>query len=119
MLAPSQSQHYQKFQQALEQLYDRMASPDLEVATILEPFQAVKQLYYDRIASLSADNIAPDFTSRWQSVQTEIHKQIRLLETDMMLLQASRSSATFNSRASGIRDRLNTLIQYCQSLLQF
>lgn len=119
MLPPSQSQHYQEFQQALEQLRDRMASPDLGVATILEPFQQVKQLYYDRIASLSADNVAPDLASRWQSVQTEIYKQMRLLETDMMLLQASRSSATFNSRVSSVSDRLNTLIQYCQSLLQF
>lgn len=118
MLPPSQRQHYQEFQQALEQLYKTATIPNLEVATIWKPFQEVKQLFESRIASLSTEDFTPDDTSRWQSVQTEIYKQMRLLDTEMMMLQASRSSATFRARASGMSDRLDTLIHYCNVLLQ-
>lgn len=112
-------QRYQEFQQVLGQLRKIVTAPELEVTDLREHFQEVQQLFQNQIVSISADDIAPDFVSRWQSFQTEIYKQMRLLETDMMLLQASRSSATSASRKVSVSDRLNTLIQYCQTLLQF
>lgn len=118
MLQPSNHQRYQEFKQALEQLHKSAATPDLEVAAIREKFQAVQQLFQSKIICLTADDLGEDYTSRWQSFQTEIYKQMRLLETDMMLLQASRSSATSISRARNIGDRIHTLIQYCATLLQ-
>ncbi|MEW6499063.1 MAG: heterocyst frequency control protein PatD [Cyanobacteriota bacterium] len=47
-----------------------------------------------------------------------MHKQMRLLQTDVMLLLSSRRSATSQRRTSEVRNRLNTLIQYCEALLQ-
>lgn len=111
-------QRYQELQQAMKELHDAIAVADLEVAALQDSYQQVQQLFTSQIATLSADDLAPDSTSRWQSIQTEIHKQMRLLETDMMLLQASRSPATSQRRISGLRDRLSTLMQYCQALLQ-
>jgi heme oxygenase len=118
MLQPSASQRYQEFKQALEQLSKSATAPDLQVAAVREKFQVVQQLFQSQIICLTADDMEEDHTSRWQSFQTEIYKQMRLLETDMMLLQASRSSATSISRASNVCLRINTLIQYCQALLQ-
>jgi hypothetical protein len=43
---------------------------------------------------------------------------MRLLATDIMLFQASRSPATSLVRKDTISDRLKTLIQYCEALLQ-
>ncbi|HBB30794.1 MAG TPA: hypothetical protein DDZ80_26620 [Cyanobacteria bacterium UBA8803] len=117
MLPLSKRQEYQEFQQALEQLHSRIDATDLEIVAIKAAFQDVKQLFTSQIANLSAEEIAPDNASRWQSIQTEIHKQMRLLETEMLRLQAARSSATSKARASGISDRLKILIQYCEALL--
>ena len=111
-------QHYQAFQQALEQLRKTLSISDWEESMLLEGYQNVQQLFQSQIAILSADDVAPEQVSRWQSLQTEIYKQMRLLETDMMLLQASRSSATSQRRVLSLCDRLNTLIQYGEVLLQ-
>jgi hypothetical protein len=118
MLPPSQRKCYQEFQQALEQLRSTATVPDFEVAALRDDFQDVQQLFQSQIANLSADDLAPSYSSRWQSFQTEIYKQMRLLETDLMLLQASRSAATSLSRTSSVSDRIKTLIQYCEALLQ-
>jgi hypothetical protein len=111
-------QHYQAFQQALAQLGKTLSVSDWEESMLLEGYQNVQQLFQSQIATLSADDVAPEYAPRWQSLQTEIYKQMRLLETDMMLLQASRSSATSERRVLSVRDRLNTLIQYGEALLQ-
>ncbi|HBL14015.1 MAG TPA: hypothetical protein DD379_22005 [Cyanobacteria bacterium UBA11162] len=118
MLPPSQRQSYEDFQQVLQHFHSYATTPDLEILTIQEYFEDVKRIFESKIASLNAEDIPPDNTSRWQSLQTEIYKQMRLLETDMRLLQAARSSATFQTRASGVCDRLNTLMQYCKALIQ-
>ena len=118
MLPLQHCQRYEDFQQALEQLQEAVAVLEGEKVTLRQRFQAVQELFQRQIATLSADEIAPDVAPRWQSVQTEIYKQMRLLQTDIMLLQASRSSATSQSRVSHVRDRLNTLMQYCQVLIQ-
>ncbi len=118
MVTPSSAQSYQEFQQALEQMRTVLTAQDLEIAILRNNFQEVQGLFQSKILILSTDDITPDSASRWQSLQTEIYKQMRLLETDLMLLQASRSSATFLSRQTGVQNRLNTLIQYCQELLQ-
>lgn len=118
MLPSLHRQRYQVFQQALEQLHQTATITDLKGGALGESFQNLQQLFKSQIASLSADDIPPDYASRWQSFQTEIYKQMRLLETDVMLLQASRSSATSLSRASNLSSRINTLIQYCEALLE-
>lgn len=111
-------QQYQAFQQALEQLLQTVTGADGQEAGLREGYQNVQLLFQCQISALSAEDFAPEHAPRWQSLQTEIYKQMRLLETDMMLLQASRSSATSQRRVLSVRDRLNTLIQYCEALLQ-
>jgi hypothetical protein len=111
-------QHYQAFQQALEQLFQTLTVADGQEAELQGRYQNVQQLFQSQIATLSAEDFAPEHAPRWQSLQTEIYKQMRLLETDMMLLQASRSSTTSQRRVLSVCDRLNTLIQYCEALFQ-
>lgn len=111
-------QHYQAFQQALEQLLKIITVVDGQETELRDRYQNVQQLFQSHMATLRAEDLVPEDAPRWQSLQTEIYKQMRLLETDMMLLQASRSSATSQRRVLSVRDRLNTLIQYCEALLQ-
>jgi hypothetical protein len=118
MLQPSHHQRYQKFKQVLEELHKAVIAKDFESVALPEQFQAVKQLFLTEVANLSADDFAVDIMSRWQSIQTEIYKQMRLLETDLMLLQASRSAATTQTRTANMCDRISTLIRYCEALLE-
>ncbi|HEY9890911.1 MAG TPA: heterocyst frequency control protein PatD [Candidatus Sericytochromatia bacterium] len=118
MLPSTHRDPYQKFQQVLQEMPESAVAIDLEKQLLPEKFQSLQQLFENEIATLSADDISPDYASRWQSVQTEFYRQMRLLETDVMLLKASRSQATSQSRGSRICDRIKTLIQYCEVLLQ-
>lgn len=118
MLPPSQRECYNQFQQVLNQLQDTATTLELEVAVLRDQFQDVQQLFQSQIAILSADEVEAEDASRWLSLQTEIYKQMRLLQTDLMLLQASRSSATSRLRKANVSDRIKTLIQYCDGLLQ-
>lgn len=118
MLPLTHREPYQKFQQVLEQILECRADIDLEKDTLPETLQNLQQLFKNEIATLKADDISSDYAGRWQSVQTEFCRQMRLLETDVMLLQAARRAATLETRIAGICDRIKTLIQYCEVLLQ-
>lgn len=119
MLPSTHYKPYQEFKQALMEMQESVAAAvELEKPGLRDKFQDLQQLFKNQIATLSADDVSDTFVSRWQSIQTEIYKQMRLLETDVMLLQASRTSATSLVRTSGLSDRLKTLIQYCEVLLQ-
>ena len=118
MLPSLHCQQYQEFQRALEQLLQAVADKQEQGTALRERFDEVKQMFQHQIATLRADDLAPDSASRWQSLQTEVHKQMRLLETDVMLLLSSRRFDTSQRRTLGVCDRLNTLIQYCAALLQ-
>ena len=117
MLHPSQRQRYQEFQNALEQLHESAIDQNLDLNRLQKNHQNVQQLFRDQIASLNADDVAPDYASRWQSLQTEIYKQIGLLQTDVMMLKVSRSAATSGSRLASAKNRINTLIGYCKAML--
>lgn len=118
MLHPSHRQRYQEFQNALEQLHESASAQNLELDKLQENHHRVQQLFQDQIASLNADDVAPDYASRWQSLQTEIYKQIGLLQTDVMMLKVSRSPTTSGSRLASTKNRINTLIGYCKAMLQ-
>lgn len=118
MLPMLHRQCYQEFQQALEQLQTITSDTEIEGAKLRNASQTVQELFQQQITTLNTDGLAPNQFARWQSLQTEIHKQMRLLQTDVMLLLASRQSATSQRRTSEMRNRLNTLIQYCEALLQ-
>ena len=117
MLSNTDRQRYQDFKQALEELQLRVLQANPDRVALQEASGRVQQLFQERIASLSAEEIDPQIASRWQSIQTETHKQMRLLLMDVKFLQASRQAATSQQRIGQIGDRLQTLINYCNLLL--
>ncbi|MGB7444432.1 MAG: heterocyst frequency control protein PatD [Coleofasciculaceae cyanobacterium] len=117
MLPASHCEPYQELQKALESMLSKVSSTNWQGAKLQEIDQSVQQVFSQEIANLRADELAPEDISRWQSIQTEIHKQMRLLSTDLMMLQAARSSETFLVRSKSLCDRITTLIQYCQALI--
>jgi hypothetical protein len=83
----------------------------IDVLEVRQRLAALKQLFGQEIAPVAEDDW------RIQSYKTEISKQLRLLEVDVMFLQGARQPATAQTRLNVIGDRLNTLIQYCDAIL--
>lgn len=122
MLPQVYCQHYQTLQQALEQLQGRVAQVNSESTDVsselMAEFLKIQDFFQSQVANLNPDLLRPEMQSRVGSYQTEINKQLRLLGTDLMFLKSARQANTAEQRRTQIRDRLNTLIGYCNVLLQ-
>ena len=101
---------YQKFINLLEMLLSDF--DNLDTSNLRQRINELKQYFVEHIVVLS------DLTSKQQSYHTEMSKQLGLLEIDIMFLQGAKQSATAQTRLKKIAERLNTLIRYCQSIIE-
>lgn len=118
MLPEIHRQRYQQLRELLERM-QQIALPEgiPDRATLLKALPQVWQFFQEQILTLPADELDRQTASRVQSYQTEMHKQLKLLNTDLMLLQASRQPATLQQRQAQLGDRIKTLIGYCEAVL--
>ncbi|MBD2040917.1 heterocyst frequency control protein PatD [Microcoleus sp. FACHB-672] len=118
MLPEIHRQHYQRLYELLERL-QQIALPEgvPDKATFSKALPQVWQFFQEQILSLPADELDRQTASKVQSYQTEMHKQLKLLDTDVMLLQASRQPATIQQRQAQLGDRIKTLMGYCEAVL--
>ncbi len=54
---------------------------------------------------------------QWRSLQTEIQREFRLLNTDILFLGAARQTKTRELRLKSIGDRIMRLDKYAKSIL--
>lgn len=112
MLPNSYLRLYQELLLLLQELRDRVKSNDFEL--LQQNFQQVQKLFQEQILSLSADELDSPIFSQWKSVQTEMNRSLRLLQTDLMFLKSSRQAATSTARLKSVVDRLDKAIDYCR-----
>ncbi|MBW4646975.1 MAG: heterocyst frequency control protein PatD [Goleter apudmare HA4340-LM2] len=103
---------YQALADLLKQLHSDATKNQLDVAQLRQRLASLQQFFGQEIAPLA------EVDSREQSYRTEISKQLRLLEIDVMFLQGARQQSTAQGRRQTISDRLTTLMQYCDTILQ-
>ncbi|WP_138497260.1 heterocyst frequency control protein PatD [Nostoc sp. PA-18-2419] len=103
---------YQALVTLLEQLRPDATTTQIDVPELRRCVASLQQLFAKEIVPLANQD------SRVQSYQTEISKQLRLLEIDVMFFQGARQASTVETRLQTISDRLTTLIQYCDAILQ-
>lgn len=103
---------YQALANLLEELRLYASSTQLEAAELRQRLASLQQMFQQQIVPLADEN------SRVLSYRTEISKQLRLLEIDVMFLQGARQASTTKTRLETIGDRLTTLIGYCNAILQ-
>lgn len=116
-MLPSTHHHaYQTLQQQITQLLDRLTT--MEPAVIAQALLALQQFFQTEILSLDDRDLEPSIQQIVQSYQVEMHKQLRLLQTDIQFLQAARQPETIARRQAQVRDRLLTLIRYCEVVLE-
>lgn len=102
---------YQEFATLLEKLYSDVSITQVDAPTLQQRFYEVQQFFIEKIISLN------DLDSREQSYQTEISKQLRLLEIDIVFISGAKKPETVNMRVKNMQNRLKILIGYCQSLM--
>lgn len=103
---------YQEFATLLEQLRSDVTTTGVDVPILRQRLLQLQQWFVQQIVPIC------DLDSRQQSYQTEMSKQLRLLEIDVIFLQGARQSATAQARIKTIGDRLTSLLQYCNAILQ-
>ncbi|MBE9121751.1 MULTISPECIES: heterocyst frequency control protein PatD [Microcoleaceae] len=118
ILSEDRRQCYQELQQALEQLQRTAAQENLDRAALAAEYTKVQQFFGNQIMKANSSELYASETPPEQSYLTEIHKQLRLLRTDVTFLQAAKQPATAQARQTAAAERLNTLIGYCGALLQ-
>lgn len=117
LLSENRYQRYHKLKQALEQLQKTAAQDNLDRAALVAEYKKVQQFFGNQIMTTDNSELESSETPAEQSYLTEIHKQLRMLGTDVTFLQASRQPATATARQTAAIERINTLIGYCGVLL--
>ena len=103
---------YQVLVRSLEQLRSDTTNTQLDATELRQRLASLKQLFVQEIVPLTEEDW------REQSYRTEMSKQLRLLEVDVMFFQGARQVSTAKARLQTISDRLTTLIQYCDAILR-
>ncbi|MFN6558864.1 MAG: heterocyst frequency control protein PatD [Nostoc sp. ChiSLP01] len=111
---------YQAFVTLLEQLRSDATTGQIVAPELRRRVASLQRLFREEIVPLADVGQASVPREDWrvQSYQTEMSKQLRLLEIDVMFFQGARQASTVQTRLQTISDRLTTLIQYCNAILQ-
>ncbi|HEY9643991.1 MAG TPA: heterocyst frequency control protein PatD [Coleofasciculaceae cyanobacterium] len=113
-MLPEYRQLYQSFRHRLQQL---QAQIGMDPSALHPPFQDVQTFFHQKILPGNLETLDATEAAKIQSFQVEINKQLRLLGTDLMFLQAARLSATQSQRQQQISQRLDLLLRYCEAVL--
>lgn len=119
MLPRSHTRAYQDFLTKLRNFKGYLSNSEVEVSNsqIQQKFQEL-QLWFDQnVTDLNEQELEQAISSRWQSVQTEIKREFKLLTTDILFLKSARQKPTQIKRIQSISDRITKLIGYCQVML--
>lgn len=121
MLPTSHSRAYQDFLISLNEFQNIFTNTETNASASLvkEKCQNLQKYFEQQIIPLdsNSEDLDSAIASRWQSVQTEIKREFRLLITDVVFLASSRQPATRARRLKSICDRTAQLISYCQIML--
>ena len=79
--------------------------------------QELERVFQTQILTLSDAELNGEVARRWVSLQTEIQREFRLLNTDCLFWVAARQQTLAQARQKVVTKRLNKLIDYCQLML--
>jgi hypothetical protein len=103
---------YQELATFIDELRANVTAGKLNLQELKENLTQLQEFFVRQIVPLV------DANSREQSYKTEINKQLRLLEVDMMFLQGAKQLTTSQARLKTIEERVDTLMRYCQAIIQ-
>ena len=115
MLPELHRQCYAQFRQELSSLVQQMTDVELSTTSLVAASQQLEWFFRERVSAL--DELTGVDAHRSQAYQVEMDKQLRLLAVDVMFLKAAKQSVKQQQRLAAVRQRLHTLIGYCDALL--
>jgi hypothetical protein len=101
----------------LEQLRHQVEVDRPDGVSLRESVDRAQEFFHSQVLSLPLEGLDRTDMYRTQSYNTELHKQLRLLATDVLFLGSARQAATVQQRQAQLRDRLTILLRYCDILL--
>lgn len=118
MLSASHNRAYQDFLSLLKKFNHFLVDEtQINRSKIEYEFQDLARWYEQNVVRLNSETLDTAIAPRWQSVQTEIKREFKLLSTDILFLTSARQNATQTKRLASISSRLTKLIGYCQIML--
>jgi hypothetical protein len=111
-------QPYQGLKLGLEDVQATLAEDGLNIIELKLAVASLQSHFQSEIWPVDTSSLEPVVAHQLQSLNVEIDKQFRLLTMDVMFLQAARQATTIEQRQGQIRDRLTTLIRYCNAIFQ-
>ena len=120
MLSSSHNRAYQDFLTLLtnfRNFVDGWNNSDRQ-SKVSSEFEGLERWFQENIVQIDSSDIELSIVAHWQSVQTEIKREFKLLATDILFFASARQNATQKKRQKSIKDRITKLIGYCQILLK-
>ena len=78
----------------------------------------LNRLFQSQVQVLDWEDWPVQRRSLLQSIRVEMHKQLRLLTTDLMFWKAAKQAETLAQRQREIGDRLTHLQGYCDAIIK-
>ncbi|MBD2137921.1 heterocyst frequency control protein PatD [Anabaena sp. FACHB-1237] len=103
---------YQELRTLVNELHNNVTKTKPDLGELRLSLIQLREFFLREIAPLT------DLEYREQSYNTEMSKQLHLLELDVIFLQGSKQSTTMETRLKNIEARLNTLYMYCEAIIQ-
>lgn len=114
MLPKTDFENYQEFLSLLRKMQLNLKSTEPD--NLKQIYQELQQKFTEKIIILTGNELEGSNYQKWQSLQTEIHRSFKLLETQIMFLLTSRQSTTNHKHLNTIDNYLNKLIFYCEEI---
>jgi hypothetical protein len=109
---------YDKILAALQELVQLSSPEHWDISTLKSATATIQQFFQTQILTLNLENLDPKVGHQVQSFNIEIDKQLKLLTVDTLFLQSAKHPETIAQRLKQIQNRLETLIRYCNALLE-
>ncbi len=116
MLPKTDFENYQEFLSLLLKMQQNLKSTEQD--NLKQIYQELQQKFTEKIIILTGNELEGPNYQKWQSLQTEIHRSFKLLETQIMFLLTSRQSTTNHKHLNTINNYLTKLILYCENIIK-
>jgi len=108
----------QQFRDRLENLEDAVLFPQPDGEAVKQQFHEIEQQFTEEILPIPIENVEHlSFASIWVGLQTEMHRNLRLLKTDFTFFENSIKKGK-SPKLKRICLSLTDLIGFCNFLLK-
>jgi hypothetical protein len=108
----------QQFLDRLESLEEAVLLPQPDGEAVKQQFHEIEQQFTEEILPIPLESVKElSFASIWVGLQTEMHRNLRLLKTDLAFFESSLQKSK-SPKTKRIYFQINEIIAMCNFLLK-